>query len=519
MERSSGILLHPTSLPGRFGTGDLGEGARRFLDWLEAAGQGVWQVLPLGPTGHGNSPYGTLSAFAGNPLLISPQRLVDDGLLASEAVDQSPEFEPGRVDYERLAEWKESVLRTSWETFQSGRSGEDERSFDAFIGSPEQRPWLDDWCLYAALKEELNGQPWSRWPKELRLRKPAALEQKRQYLEPEIAYQRYQQYLFWRQWSDLKTDANERGIRIFGDTPIYLALDSAEVWAHRELFALDDEGKPSKVSGVPPDYFSDTGQLWGNPIYRWDRLAALGYRWWIERLRNDLERVDLLRLDHFRGFAGFWQVDAEETTAVNGEWVDGPGLKLFEALSRALGELPLVAEDLGVITPDVEQLRKDLRIPGMKVLQFGFFEIDSEHLPHNVGEDTVYYTGTHDNDTSVGWFARLEDPVAADTRDYLGTDGVAIHWDLIRAVLRSRARLTIVPVQDVLGLDSGARMNTPGVGSGNWEWRLTEGQLDESLAEWMRRLCLLTGRWRAAPSKGDEDTEPLDEADSESADL
>ncbi len=498
-ERASGVLLHPTSLPGRFGIGDLGPEARVFLDWLEAAGQAYWQVLPLGPTAHGNSPYAAISAFAGTSLLISPERLVDEGLLEAAALQGTPEGTADAVDYNRMREWKQGLFEESWQRFRNRASATQRAAFESFVEAPEQAAWLEDWCLYVALKDDQRGEPWHRWSTALRLREPEALGAARARLAPQIAYQRYLQFLFWHQWDQLKTEANERGIRIFGDIPIYVALDSAEVWAHPELFELDDAGQPIKVAGVPPDYFSETGQRWGNPIYRWDRLADTGYRWWIERLRNNLRQVDLLRLDHFRGFAGYWEIDAEEETAIEGEWIEGPGQPFFDAVRGALGELPLVAEDLGVITPDVIQLRDDNRLPGMKVLQFGFFEMDSDHLPHNVTPDTVYYAGTHDNDTVVGWFAGLDPTSRHNVFDYLGCDGSRIHQDMIRAILSSTAQLTIVTVQDLLGLDSRGRMNTPGVGAGNWKWRLTEGQLNAALAAWLERLCRLTGRISERP--------------------
>lgn len=493
-ERSSGVLLHPTSLPGPFGIGDLGDEARIFLDWLETAGQRFWQVLPLGPTGHGNSPYNAVSAFAGNPLLISPHRLVAEGLLDASILAGAPDFSAGYVRFAEVREWKRSVLRASWERFKLQGSTEQKAALESFSDSSEQAFWLEDWCLFAALKMHHDDSSWRSWPSPVRLREPEAIEQARVSLEPEISFQRYLQYLFWHQWSELKAEANARGIQIFGDVPIYVALDSAEVWSRPELFELDAEGRPLKVAGVPPDYFSATGQLWGNPIYRWDRLAEHDYGWWVERLRNNLRQVDLLRLDHFRGFAGYWEVDAEESTAINGEWVAGPGQAFFDAVRRALGELPLVAEDLGVITPDVVELRDDNDLPGMKVLQFGFFEMDSDHLPHHVTPETVYYTGTHDNDTVDGWFAGLDPASRNNVLDYLGTDGSEIHLQMIRGICRSTAWLTIVPAQDLLGFDGRSRMNTPGVGTDNWEWRLRDGQLDAPLAAWLRRICALTGR-------------------------
>ncbi|TNF70906.1 MAG: 4-alpha-glucanotransferase, partial [Acidobacteria bacterium] len=405
--RESGILLHPTSLPGRMGIGDLGPQARVFLDWLEAAGQSVWQVLPLGPVGFGNSPYNASSTFAGNPMLISPDRLADDSLLPPSALEKLPALAADRVDYPRATANKNDLLRTSWEYFVAWAPAAVKDELQTFCAAPEQRLWLEDWALFAALKAKFSGQPWQQWPRELAIRSTAALQEARQELADEIAYHRYLQFLFFRQWGELKTDANRRDIRIFGDLPFYVALDSADVWANPHLFSLDDDAHPVYVAGVPPDYFSATGQLWGNPIYRWDRLEETGYGWWIERLRHHLRLTDLLRIDHFRAFVDYWQVAADEQTAVNGQWVEGPGHRLFDAVREALGELPLVAEDLGIITDEVRELRVALGLPGMKVLQFGFETVDSEHLPHRVTPDTVYYTGTHDNDTAVGWHSAM----------------------------------------------------------------------------------------------------------------
>lgn len=492
--RESGILLHPTSLPGRMGIGDLGPQARRFLDWLEAAGQSVWQVLPLGPTGFGNSPYNASSTFAGNPMLISPDRLVDASLLPPSALEKLPELPTDRVDFRRATASKNDLLRTSWEYFVAWAPEAVKDDLKAFCEAPEQRVWLDDWALFAALKAKFSGKPWQEWPRELAIRSAAALEEARRELDDEIAYHRYVQFLFCRQWYELKADANRRGIRIFGDLPFYVALDSADVWANPRLFSLDDDARPLYVAGVPPDYFSATGQLWGNPIFRWDRLEEEGYAWWIERLRHSLRLTDLLRIDHFRAFVDFWQVPVGEQTAINGRWVRGPGRPLFDALREALGDVSLVAEDLGMITEEVRELRQSLGVPGMKVLQFGFDTVDSEHLPHRVTPDTVYYTGTHDNDTAVGWHSVMGTEQRQRVRTYLGHSASTIHQNMIRTVLVSVAGLAVIPMQDVLGLGSDERMNRPGEPHGNWEWRLQTSQLSDSHAAWMRELTELSGR-------------------------
>ncbi len=493
-ERAAGILLHPTSLPGTHGIGDLGPGLDRFIDWAAAAGQRVWQVLPLGPTGHHHVPYACGSSCAGNPLLVSPELLVRDGLLPAYALEGAPVFPAGHVDFGGVAPWRESLLLASWE-----HAGPDHRhEVLAFLDAPERRAWLPDWTLFAALKERFEGRPWWEWEREFARREPAAIERARGDLAPRIAYHAWVQYLFFRQWDRARRAAAERGIRILGDLPIYPAPDSADVWASQEYFALDADGKPEAVAGVPPDYFSETGQLWGFFLYRWERIEADGFRWWIERVRGGLALCDVLRIDHFRGLVSYWAVPAGEPTAVNGEWLPGPGRRLFDALRGALGAIPIVAEDLGMITEDVRTLLAELDIPGMKVLQFGFSEPDSEHLPHRHIPRLVAYTGTHDNDTARGWFASLAEEDRARALEYLGGDGNAIEWDLIRALYESVARWAIVPMQDVLGLGSEARMNTPALRDGNWGWRMPEDGFRDADAARLRRLAVMTGR--AAPT-------------------
>jgi len=506
--RTAGILLHPTSLPGPFGVGDLGRGVDRFLRWARDAGQSLWQLLPLVPPGSHGSPYDGLSAFAGNPLLISPELLVEGGLLDRADLDGAPHLPPDRVDFEAVAAWKDAVLRRSHERFERRAPAELRERFAGFSSAPAQRPWLDHWALFMALRRR-HPRGWWEWPRPLARRHPEALEQARREEAAEIDYQRYLQFLFFTQWQRVREVAHRLGVRIFGDVPIYVARDSAEVWARPELFELDDELRPEAVAGVPPDYFSDTGQLWGNPLYRWDRLAEDGYKWWIARLAANLRLTDLVRLDHFRGFAGYWRVPVPAETAEGGEWRPGPGAELFDACRRALGELPLVAEDLGVITPEVTELRHRLGLPGMKVLQFAFDDPDSEHLPHRLERRSYLYTGTHDNDTAAGWYGKLGDDSRRRFHRYAGAGGEEPHWTLVRLAYTSVAEGAVVPVQDLLGLGSEARMNTPARAAGNWRWRLEEGALDDRLAGRLRELAEVSGRLPAAGGGrgGDGDVE------------
>jgi 4-alpha-glucanotransferase len=503
--RRSGILLHPTSLPGRFGIGDLGPEARRFLEFLAGARQQVWQVLPLGPTGYGDSPYQCFSAFAGNPLLVSLEDLVSQGLLAEDDLG-SPAFPAHHVDYDAVLRYKTPLLRKA---FQNSRGRDDVRgAFEAFCRA--EQAWLDDYALFMTVRDTLHGASWTDWPEDVRLREPEALARWRREHADEIAVRQFAQFLFFSQWRLLKEACGQRGIAVMGDIPIFVARDSSDVWAHPELFRLKADGRPEVVAGVPPDYFSATGQLWGNPLYRWDAMAEEGYRWWIERFRATLKLVDLVRVDHFRGFEAYWEVPAEEETAVNGRWVRGPGPALFEAVRGELGTLPIVAENLGVITPEVEALRERFSFPGMCVLQFawGGDPQESPFYPHNFARDAVAYTGTHDNDTTVGWYTgggqdtRTPPQVEHErhmARRYLHTDGREIHWDAIRAVLGSVAALAVVPMQDVLGLGSEARMNLPGRPTGNWRWRCLGRQMSHEAQRRLADLVDLYGRKPTAP--------------------
>jgi 4-alpha-glucanotransferase len=493
--RAAGILLHPTSLPSSYGIGDLGDQAIAFLDWAQSAGMRIWQVLPLNPPGYGESPYGCLSSFAGNPMLISPQRLLQDGLLDAEDVADLPRFSDDNVEFGPVNAYKFDLLRLSWRRFQERASDELRAELAAFVASPEQAEWLGDYALYMTLKNLAGGGPWWHWDAAYVARDAKALKRARRQHADDLRFWEYVQFQFFRQWSVVRAAANARGIQIMGDVPIYVARDSADVWGNRELFQLDDRGEPTVVAGVPPDYFSATGQRWGNPLYRWDAMRETDYRWWVARVRTNLRFADVIRLDHFRGFAAYWEVPASEETAVHGRWMPGPGIALFDALRDALGELPLVAEDLGFITEEVHELRRRAGLPGMKILQFAFAEDDSPHLPHRYDSETVAYTGTHDNDTARGWFERASPVERENALSYLGCASANdIAWGLIRTAYTSVADIAIVPVQDVLDLGSEARMNTPGAERGNWSWRLRAGSLTHENAARLRRLATLTGR-------------------------
>ena len=488
-KRAAGVLLHPTSLPGQYGIGDLGDELTLFLDWAASAGMHLWQVLPLNPPGFGNSPYNCVSSIAGSPLLISPQRLLHDQLLMPEDVADVPIFAADHAEFDRVVEWKATVLRRAWKRFEGdGLRAE----FDSFC--TDESEWLDDYALYMALKQRAGGAPWWQWDEPLLRRETAAMKKALRELKDEIRFHKFVQFVFFRQWAAVRDAAHSRGIKIMGDIPIYVAHDSADVWANRDLFQVDERGNPVVVAGVPPDYFSSTGQRWGNPIYRWDVLRETGYRWWITRIRTNLHLADVIRLDHFRGFAAYWEVPANEPTAIHGRWMPGPGIELFDALHNALGALPLVAEDLGFITPEVNELREKTGMAGMKILQFGFSSPDSPHLPHRFTAHTVVYTGTHDNDTALGWFKNAPEAEKLLARMYLGDDCVDVAWALIRAAYTSVAETAIVPLQDILGLGSEARMNRPGAGVDNWSWRFPAGALTRPIADRLRRLAEISGR-------------------------
>ena len=491
--RASGILLHPTSLPGMFGAGDFGSDAYRFVDWLSGAGQTYWQVLPLGETGPGNSPYMSSSAFAGNVLLIDLQELADNGWLLPEHLIPDPGFRRDRINFSLLGKFRMERLRRAAKCFFASAGGEMLGAYSGFCSAASA--WLDDYALFMTIVGRENSYDWNLWPAEVASRKPEALRAIAEKCAEEINFWKFCQWCFTRQWSKLRLYANERGVRIIGDVPIFVAYQSADVWAHQELFELGDDLRPSVVAGVPPDYFSETGQLWGNPLYRWDIHEKTGYAWWIARLGHALQQADLVRVDHFRGFAACWEVSAEAPDAINGKWVPGPGAKLFEALEKAFPGLPIIAEDLGLITPDVVELRDKFNLSGMRILQFAFAE-GSEHpfLPHNYVPNTVAYTGTHDNDTMIGWWNTASDKEKNFARQYLQSDGTEIQWDMMRALSASVANIVIFPLQDVLGLSGEHRMNYPGHSNGNWEWRFSWGQVQPWHSRRLAEITVENGR-------------------------
>jgi 4-alpha-glucanotransferase len=489
MDRASGILLHPTSLPGAFGSGDFGTDAYKFVDWLVSAGQTCWQVLPMGEIGSGNSPYMSSSAFAGNILLIDLTELCGQGWLLHEDLAPHPEFRSDRVDFARLHPFRMERLRRAAGNFFTDRPGKMHRAYEEFCVA--ESGWLGDYALFMTIYERENWREWNHWPKELAHRNPQALHRMMQDCAAEIGFWKFCQWCFARQWSKLKHYANERGVRIIGDVPIFVAYQSADVWSHQELFELDEYGRPSVIAGVPPDYFSETGQLWGNPLYRWEVHKETGYAWWIARLRHALQLADLVRIDHFRGFAAHWEVAANAPDAIDGKWAPGPGEKLFEAFEQAFPHLPIIAEDLGLITQDVVELRDKFKLPGMRILQFAFGDGECNHfLPHHYVPNTVAYTGTHDNDTTIGWWGTLPGYEKTFARQYLGIgeDEKAINWVMMRALSRSVANLVIFPMQDVLGLPGEHRMNFPGHPTGNWEWRFSWNQVLPEHAEALAEL-------------------------------
>lgn len=489
-ERASGILLHPTSLPGPYGIGDIGPAAHSWLEFLANAGCRLWQILPLGPTGYGDSPYQCFSAFAGNPYLISPEALLDDGLLSSDDLAAIPDFPDERVDFGALIPWKLALLDRAFQRFED--QPPDEMTADLAAFRQAQATWLDDFALFMALKEEHHGAPWFTWTAPLRDRQPQAMEEARHQLKLALQRQIFRQFLFFRQWSALHTYAARLGIQIIGDIPIFVAHDSADVWANPRLYFLKPNGMPNVVAGVPPDYFSPTGQLWGNPLYRWRLHKETGFAWWLERFRSVLSQVDIVRLDHFRGFAGYWEVPGKAKTAERGRWVRGPGKEFLHAVRIALGDLPIIAEDLGVITPDVVKLRDGFGLPGMRILQFAFEGTPLDpFLPHNYSKNCVVYTGTHDNDTARGWYERVNDGARGFYHRYLDRDGSQVAWDMIRACWASVAVFALAPMQDFLDLGNAARMNYPGNPSGNWTWRMPEDAMSAELSERIKDLNYL----------------------------
>ena len=493
--RRSGILLHPTSLPGPYGSGDFGPAAYHFIDWMAAAGQRLWQILPLGGIGPGNSPYMSSSAFAGNVLLIDLAELQQRGWLDAQDLVPTAELDERAVDFAAVVPYRMQRLARAAQRFAADASGADQAELAAFREA--QASWLGNYALFMALVEANDWRDWPDWAPELAFREPKAMAAAKEEQAERIAFWTFCQWSFFRQWGRLRHHANARGIHIVGDAPIFIAHQSAEAWARPELFELDASGRPTVIAGVPPDGFSPTGQRWGNPLYRWEAHAREGYAWWIERVRRAFELVDIVRIDHFRGFAGYWEIPASEPTAINGRWVTGPGEALFKAIADALGPLPIIAEDLGVITPDVEALRVAFDFPGMRILQFAWGEAPSAELrfqPHNHTPDSVVYTGSHDNDTTLGWWASADETVRHHLRDYLATDAHAVHWDLMRAACASVADSAVHPMQDVMGLGTEHRMNFPGTGEGNWSWRFAWADVPADAAVRLKRMCQLYER-------------------------
>lgn len=496
----AGILVHPTSFPGPYGIGDLGKGAYAFIDFMEKAGLTVWQVLPLGHTGFGDSPYQPFSSFAGQPLIISVDALRDAGLLQDEDFYEMPQWDPRKIEYGKAIEFKTGLLKKAFDRymdpkFADGYSTKEEfrEEYDTFKAEAD---WLDDYALFMAGKDYHQGAPWYMW--EDTLKKPTAAQKKQwiEKLEMEVEYYRFIQFLFHRQWFELKEYANEKDIKIVGDIPIFVAWDSVDVWSNRKLFDLDTKGYPKTVAGVPPDYFSATGQLWGNPLYKWTEHTKTGYEWWFKRIRHQLQLADFLRIDHFRGFDQYWAVPYGEETAINGTWKKAPGVNFFTQLEATLGyNMPIIAEDLGEIDQSVVDLRDKFGLPGMKILQFGFENPEeNSFLPHNFVRNCVCYTGTHDNDTTKGWYQKCYEASKDKLRRYFNTDGGDVCWTLIRACFSSVANMAIVPMQDVLELDSWARMNMPGVGEGNWAWRFCQEDITQHLIDRMYETVKLYGR-------------------------
>ncbi len=513
-KRAAGVLLHPTSFPSSYGIGDLGAAAYRFIDFLVESKQALWQILPLGPTGYADSPYQCFSAFAGNVLLISPDKLIEEGFLPATAVASVPSFPDHKVEYGAVIPYKMNLLAQGYQHFLKEGTPEQQTALEKFCH--DNAFWLDDFALFMALKNEhmaLEGGVWSTWPQEIALREPAAMTAWGEKLAGAVAMHKFLQFLFFKQWLELKSYANIRGIQVIGDIPIFAAYDSADVWANPDLFYLDEAGELTVVAGVPPDYFSETGQRWGNPLYRWNKMKENGYTWWERRLDMSFVQADIVRIDHFRGFDAYWEIPAGEATAMVGRWVKGPGAAFFKTMQEKLGELPLIAEDLGVITPEVEALRDEFDFPGMKILQFGFGgEKNSSFLPHNFGRNCVVYPGTHDNETTVGWYHNASEHERDHVRRYMATNGHDIAWDMIRLAHRSVANTAVIPMQDLLSLGNEARMNFPGKVGGYWSWRYRTDALSEHLIYRLQDITELYGR---AP--GQQPKTPAESIESENA--
>ncbi|HKI79861.1 MAG TPA: 4-alpha-glucanotransferase [Ignavibacteriaceae bacterium] len=494
-ERNAGILLHPTSLPGKYGIGDLGPEAFNFVNFLEHSGQRLWQVLPLGPTGYGDSPYQCFSAFAGNPLLISPDKLLDYGFLAETDISNIPESNPHQIDYGSVINFKNELFLKAFNNFRKNNNGL-QKDFERFVKNNSD--WLEDYSLFMALKDFHSGAPWNKWEKNLVARESGAMKKWKEKLSAEILYQKFVQYIFFKQWKELKKYANERGIKIIGDVPIFIAYDSAELWANKELFTVDKEGGLEFVAGVPPDYFSATGQLWGNPLYKWNEMGKNDFAWWRKRVSSLLEFIDIIRIDHFRGFDAYWEIPGNSPNAIEGRWVKAPGEKLFNSIKKHFGDLPIIAEDLGVITKSVEALRDQFNIPGMKILQFAFGTgMENKFLPHNYIPNCCVYTGSHDNDTTRAYFEKAkgqDNDILDHAKKYLNYYGENLTSELIRTAYASVANIVLIPMQDMLNLGGEARMNFPSKPGGNWGWRFTWEQVRTDLADYYKSLADLYER-------------------------
>jgi 4-alpha-glucanotransferase len=499
-ERASGILLHPTSLPGRYGIGSLGKPAFEFIDFLVKAKQTYWQILPLGPTGYADSPYQCFSAHAGNPNLIDLDLLVKAKLLHPDDLADFPHFSDSHIDYDSVQNTRLPLLKRAFHTFSQSADNLEKLAYRNF--QKDQSKWLPDYALYRAIKANREQRPWYSWEAPLKKREPEAIKAIQTTLHDEIEFHKFLQFIFFRQWMQVKDYAMKHKVRIIGDIPLYVAHDSADAWGNPDIFEFDENLDPIRVGGVPPDYFSETGQLWGNPLFRWERLKETGYQWWIDRIQTNLTLYDVIRIDHFRGFAAYWAVPYGESTAINGAWITCPGKEFFTALQERFGELAIIAEDLGVITPDVEEIRDGYGLPGMKILQFAFDSSEAnDYIPHNYTKNCVVYTGTHDNDTVVGWFRQASDDDKKYVSEYLCTREHDMHWAFIRLALSSVAYTAITPMQDLLGLDSDARMNLPGTTGNNWQWRVRHDQMTPELAARLAHLTILYGRSRKSQAK------------------
>ena len=493
--RSSGILLHPTSLPGKYGIGTLGNEAKKFIDFLEKSNQKLWQIFPLGPTGYGDSPYQCFSAFAGNPYLIDFEELFLLNFLDKSEVENTHLSDNDNyINYGLIYENKLPLLKRAYDNYKLLTPKNIKKDFENFKKS--NAFWLEDYSLFISIKNHFVGKSWSEWDNDIKNRKSSAIKKYKLELSEEIEYQNFVQFLFFRQWNNIKSYANSKNIKVIGDIPIFVAFDSADAWSNPELFLFDEDRKPIKVAGVPPDYFSETGQLWGNPLYNWETLKKENYKWWIDRVKFNLTTCDIIRIDHFRGFDSYWAIPAGENTAINGTWEKGPGMDVFNAIKKELGDLPIIAEDLGNLTPSVIQLREDSKFPGMKILQFAFDSgEENDYLPHTYDKNSVVYTGTHDNDTIVGWYTKANDADKKWVKDYLDiSSDKEIHWNFIKSAWGSVSNIAIAPIQDFLGLDDKSRINTPGVASGNWRWRLSENDLTDELAEKIAYITKIYGR-------------------------